>query len=64
MLTWEMATLMAAAALQVDPFDQPGVEAGKAVAFAKMGCEGWDQRAQSILAGAQVVAPAPPIPVH
>ena len=64
MLTWEMATLMAAAALQVDPFDQPGVEAGKAVAFAKMGREGWDQRAQSILAGAQVVAPAPPIPVH
>jgi glucose-6-phosphate isomerase len=64
MLTWEMATLMAAAALQVDPFDQPGVEAGKAVAFAKMGREGWDQQAQSILAGAPVVAPAPPIPVH
>ncbi len=64
MLTWEMATLMAAAALQVNPFDQPGVEAGKAVAFAKMGREGWEREAQTILAGAPVVSPAPPIPVH
>ncbi|MDE0961084.1 MAG: hypothetical protein OSB09_09910, partial [Planctomycetota bacterium] len=62
MLTWEMATLMAAAVLQVNPFDQPGVEAGKAVAFSKMGRSNWDEQAASITSGAPRITPAAPIP--
>ncbi|MGE4618253.1 MAG: glucose-6-phosphate isomerase [Planctomycetota bacterium] len=61
MLLWEMMTLLAAAELNVDPFDQPGVEAGKAVAFAKMGREGWQEKADAITAGASSPPPAPAI---
>lgn len=62
MLTWEMATLMAAAILQVNPFDQPGVEGGKAVAFFKMGRSGWEDQAAAITSGAPSITPAAPIP--
>ena len=61
MLLWKMATLLAAAVLEVDPFDQPGVEAGKAVAFAKLGREGWQEKAAEIISGARSPSPAPPI---
>jgi glucose-6-phosphate isomerase len=53
---------MAAAILQVNPFDQPGVEGGKAVAFFKMGRSGWEEQAASITAGAPSITPAAPIP--
>ena len=34
--------------MQVDPYVQPGVEAGKIAALALMGCEGYEQRAVEI----------------
>ncbi len=62
MLIWEVATLMAASCLEVNPFDQPGVEAGKAVAFAKMGRDGWQERGAAVTEGAEEAASAPSIP--
>ena len=36
--------------LGIDPFDQPGVEAGKLAALALMGCAGHEDRAEAIRA--------------
>jgi len=44
----EIATALAGGFLGIDPFDQPGVEAGKIAALALMGCEGYEQRALEI----------------
>ncbi|MEC9476886.1 MAG: glucose-6-phosphate isomerase [Planctomycetota bacterium] len=60
-LLWQVMTLLAAKVLAVNPFDQPGVEAGKAVAFAKMGREDWQQQAAEIISGAYAPGVAPPI---
>lgn len=44
----QIATAYAGGILGIDPFDQPGVEAGKVAALALMGCEGFEIRAQEI----------------
>jgi len=44
----EIATAYAGHMMGIDPFDQPGVEAGKVAALALMGCEGYEQRAKEI----------------
>lgn len=44
----EIATAYAGGIMQVDPYVQPGVEAGKIAALALMGCEGYEQRAAEI----------------
>ncbi|MCH2112110.1 MAG: glucose-6-phosphate isomerase, partial [Planctomycetes bacterium] len=44
----EIATALVGGLLGIDPFDQPGVEAGKIAALALMGCEGYEQRALEI----------------
>jgi glucose-6-phosphate isomerase len=59
-----VATVVAADHLTVDPFDQPGVEGGKAVAFARMGKPGWQSRGEAIEAGARALKPAPAIEVR
>ncbi len=62
-LLMKVATVMAADHLKVDPFDQPGVEGGKAVAFARMGKAGWQSRGEAIESGARSLKPAPAIRV-
>ncbi len=47
-LLMEVATAYAGHLMGIDPFDQPGVEAGKVAALALMGCEGYEQRAAEI----------------
>lgn len=49
-LFMEAATAYAGALLNIDPFDQPGVEAGKVAALALMGAPGYEDRAQEIRA--------------
>ncbi len=44
----EIATAYAGGIMQVNPYDQPGVEAGKVAALALMGCDGYQQRAVEI----------------
>jgi glucose-6-phosphate isomerase len=44
----EIATAYAGGIIQVNPYDQPGVEAGKVAALALMGCDGYQQRAVEI----------------
>jgi glucose-6-phosphate isomerase len=44
----EAATAYAGGLFGIDPFDQPGVEAGKIAALALMGCDGYEDRAQEI----------------
>ena len=61
MVLSEMMTVLAAAALKVNPYDQPGVEAGKAVAFARLGRAGWHEQESEITAGHTAPSPAPPI---
>jgi glucose-6-phosphate isomerase len=46
---FEMATVFAGRLYGVDPFDQPGVEAGKRAAFALLGREGHRDRAAEVL---------------
>ena len=46
----EVATALAGGMLGIDPFDQPGVEAGKLAALALMGCAGHEDRADAIRA--------------
>ncbi len=41
---FELATVLTAELLEVDPFDQPGVEAGKWIAFARMGRVGFSEK--------------------
>ncbi|TAH38926.1 MAG: glucose-6-phosphate isomerase [Planctomycetota bacterium] len=47
-LFFEIATAYAGALLGIDPYDQPGVEAGKKAALALMGAPGTDAPAQAI----------------
>lgn len=47
-LFMETATAYAGGLLGIDPFDQPGVEAGKIAALALMGAPGFESRAQEI----------------
>ena len=46
----EMATAAAGEFLQIDAFDQPGVEAGKIATFALMGREGYEEKAKELSA--------------
>ena len=62
-LLMEVATVLAAAHLDVDPYDQPGVEGGKAVAFARMGKPGWDSRGSAVESGSRQLDEAPAIEV-
>lgn len=45
---FEMATVFAGSLYGIDPFDQPGVEAGKRAAFALLGREGYRDRAAQV----------------
>ncbi|RMH04042.1 MAG: glucose-6-phosphate isomerase [Planctomycetota bacterium] len=47
---FEEATALAGGLLGIDPYDQPGVEAGKLAALALMGCPGHEERAERIRA--------------
>ena len=60
----EIATVIAADHLKVNPFDQPGVEGGKAVAFSRMGKPGWKSQGEAIESGATELYPAPTIEVE
>ena len=44
----EMATAAAGEFLEIDAFDQPGVEAGKIATFALMGREGYEEKAAEL----------------
>ena len=44
----EVATALAGHLMGIDPFDQPGVEAGKKAALALMGCSGFEELAERI----------------
>ncbi len=46
----EMATAAAGEFLEIDAFDQPGVEAGKIATFALMGREGYEEKAEELAA--------------
>jgi glucose-6-phosphate isomerase len=46
---FEMATAFSGKLYGVDPFDQPGVEAGKRAAFALLGRDGHRERAADVL---------------
>ena len=63
-LLMKVATVVAADHLKVNPFDQPGVEGGKAVTFARMGKPGWQSRGEAIESGARALKPAPAIDVN
>ncbi len=47
----EMATAAAGELLDIDAFDQPGVEEGKIATFALMGREGYEEKAKELGAG-------------
>jgi len=47
-LTYELATTLFATMIDIDPFDQPGVELGKRATYALMGREGYDDLAKEI----------------
>lgn len=47
---FEMATAAAGEVLEIDAFDQPGVEEGKIATFALMGREGFEQKAAELSA--------------
>jgi len=47
---FQVATAYAGPLLGVDPYDQPGVEAGKVAALALMGCAGFEERGAEIQA--------------
>jgi glucose-6-phosphate isomerase len=44
----EVQTLYAGGFLEINPLDQPGVEAGKELAYGMMGRKGFEDRAQLI----------------
>ncbi|MEG2685795.1 MAG: glucose-6-phosphate isomerase [Christensenellaceae bacterium] len=48
----EMATAAAGEFLEIDAFDQPGVEAGKIATFALMGRDGYEEKAKELSQGA------------
>ncbi len=45
---YELATVLLGTLLEINPYDQPGVEAGKVAAYALMGRRGFDQQAKEI----------------
>jgi glucose-6-phosphate isomerase len=45
----EIATAYAGGIMNVNPYDQPGVESSKIAALALMGCEGYEDRAAEIM---------------
>ncbi len=47
---FEVATAIAGGIMQIDPFDQPGVEAGKIAALSLMGVAGFEDNAERIQA--------------
>lgn len=49
---FEMATAASGEFLNIDAFDQPGVEAGKIATFALMGREGYEDKAKELTSGA------------
>lgn len=49
----EMATAAAGEFLEIDAFDQPGVEAGKIATYALMGREGYEEKAKELSQGYQ-----------
>ncbi len=48
LMFFEMATAAAGEFLEIDAFDQPGVEAGKIATFALMGREGYEEKAKEL----------------
>jgi glucose-6-phosphate isomerase len=46
----EVATAYAGFLYEIDPFDQPGVEAGKVATYAQMGRSGYEEKAREIAA--------------
>ncbi|MEW5854619.1 MAG: glucose-6-phosphate isomerase [Myxococcota bacterium] len=50
---YEHATAFAGALYGIDPFDQPGVEEGKKIAFGLLGRKGFEQYADKVRAGEQ-----------
>jgi glucose-6-phosphate isomerase len=51
MYALEVSTVFSGGLYNVDPLDQPGVEAGKIAAFALMGRPGYEDKAQQIRSG-------------
>ena len=49
----EMSTAACGEFLQIDAFDQPGVEAGKIATYALMGREGYEEKAAELSAQAE-----------
>lgn len=45
---YELATVILGALMNINPYDQPGVEAGKIAAYALMGRKGYEQQAEKI----------------
>ena len=48
LMVWEVATALAGDLLEVDAFDQPGVEAAKEAAYALMGQKGYEAAAERL----------------
>jgi glucose-6-phosphate isomerase len=48
LMVYEIATALAGDLLEVDPFDQPGVEAAKEATYALMGQKGYEARAEAL----------------
>ena len=51
---YEFSTAVMGGLLQVDPYDQPGVELGKKVTYALMGREGYEDLAAEVMKKIQV----------
>jgi glucose-6-phosphate isomerase len=54
---YELQTVMAGALYGVNPFGQPGVEAGKNATYALMGREGYENLRTELLAGSEASSP-------
>ena len=54
---YELQTVMAGALYGVNPFGQPGVEAGKNATYALMGREGYEELRSELLAGSEASSP-------
>lgn len=61
-LLFQIATVLAGELLEVDPYDQPGVEAGKILAFSRMGRSDAHQEARKILGDVTSPPPAVQLP--
>jgi glucose-6-phosphate isomerase len=60
---FELATVLAADRLDVDPYDQPGVELGKWIAFARMGRAGFGERVRKAVGSFDEGEDPPGIPL-